>query len=361
VTNGDRRRSTVTDVAREAGVSVATAGRVLGKYGNVKPGLRAAVVAAAERLGYSPNVVARSMRSGRTHSIGFVGADISNPFFAAAMRGVCDVAREEGYEPILANSDDRLDIERSAVGVLLDKQIEGIVVSPTSVTDVAHLERARDHGVPVVLLDRHSADLDADSVVVDNEAAAHLAVTHLLELGHREIGLLAWTDPAEGPHLQRHPQTGRLEVHGASRPAVDRIRGYVTAMQDAGVVVRPDLLGHSPAQAGLNDSGEADRMLALRERPTALFAADNLTTQNAFTAARRLGLTIPSDLSLVGFDDLDWTTLVDPPVTVVAQSPIDMGSRAAELLFARIKGNDDPAERVVLPVRLLVRGSTRPL
>ena len=301
------------------------------------------------------------MRSGRTHSVGFIGADISNPFFAAAMRGVCDVAREEGYEPILANSDDRLDVERNAVQILLDKQIEGIVVSPTSVTDVAHLKQARDQGVPVVLLDRYSAVLDADSVVVDNEAAAYQAVAYLLELGHRDIGLLAWTDPAEGPQLQRHPQTGRLEVHGASRPAVDRIRGYVSAMQDAGVVVREDLLGHSPWQAGLNDSGEADRLLALPHRPTALFAADNLTTQNAFTAARRLNLTIPSDVSLVGFDDLDWTTLVDPPVTVVAQSPIDMGIRAAELLFARIQGNDGPAERVVLPTRLLLRGSTRHL
>ena len=361
MTSGDRRRSTVTDVAREAGVSVATAGRVLGKYGNVKAELSAAVHAAAERLGYSPNVVARSMRSGRTRSVGFVGADISNPFFAAAMRGVCDVAREAGYEPILANSDDRLDVERNAVRVLLSKQIEGIVVSPTSVTDVAHLKQAQDHGVPVVLLDRYSAVLDADSVVVDNEAAAYQAVTHLLELGHRDIGLLAWTDPVEGPELVAHPQTGRVEVHGAARPAVDRIRGYVSAIQDAGVVLRQDLLGYSPAQAGLNDSGEADRLLALPERPTALFAADNMTTQNAFTAARRRHLTIPSDVSLVGFDDLDWTTLVDPPITVVAQSPIDMGSRAAEVLFARIEGNDDPAERVVLPTELLLRGSTRRL
>ena len=361
MTTGGRRRPTVTDVAREAGVSAATAGRVLGNYGNVTPELRAAVRAAAAQLGYSPNVVARSMRSGNTGSIGFVGADISNPFFAAAMRGVCDVAREEGYEPILANSDDNLDVERNAVRILLAKQIEGIVVSPTSVIDVAHLKQAQDQGVPVVILDRHSDVLDADTVVVDNEAAAYHAVAHLLELGHREIGLLAWTDPAEGPRIKRHPRTGRVEVHGPARPAVDRIRGYVSAMQDAGIVLDPHLLGYSPAHAGPNESAEADRLLALPSRPTALFAADNVTTQSAFAAVRRRRLSIPSDVSLVGFDDLDWTTLVEPSITVVAQSPIQMGCRAAELLFSRIKGNSAPTERVVLPTQLLVRGSTRHL
>jgi LacI family transcriptional regulator len=354
-----RRRPTVTDVARAAGVSVATAGRVLGGYGNVSPELKAQVQAAADELGYSPNVVARSMRSGSTGSIGFIGADISNPFFAGAMRGLCDVARGEGCEAILVNSDDSLDVERSAVQVFLAKQIEGIIVSPTSVTDVAHLKLAQDQGVPVVLLDRYSPVLDVDSVVVDNEQAARQAVTHLLDLGHRDIGLLALTDPAEGPELTRHPGTGRIEVHGASRPSVDRIRGYVSALQDAGVTVREELLAWTPGFDVEHAAGEADRLLRMPDRPTALFAADNQTTQVGFTAARRLGVRIPYDVSLVGFDDLDWTALVDPPVTVVAQSPIDMGRISARMLFDRIKGGDGPAERVLQPTRLLVRGSTR--
>ena len=356
-----RRRPTVTDVARAAGVSVATAGRVLGGYGNVNPELRAQVQAAGDELGYSPNVVARSMRSGSTGSIGFIGADISNPFFAGAMRGLCDVAREEGCEAILVNSDDSLDVERSAVQVFLAKQIEGIVVSPTSVSDVEHLKLAQDQGVPVVLLDRHSPVLDVDSVVVDNEAAARDAVTHLLERGHREIGLLALTDPAEGPEFVRHPETGRVEVHGAVRPSVDRIRGYVAALQDAGLPVRDELLAWTPGFDAEHSAGQVERLLQLPDRPTALFAADNRTTQVAFTVARQRGVRVPYDLSLVGFDDLDWTALVDPPVTVVAQSPIDMGRISARMLFGRIKGGNAPAERVVLPTRLLVRGSARPL
>lgn len=353
-----RRRPTVADVAREAGVSVATAGRVLGGYGNVREELRTEVQAAADALGYSPNVVARSMRSGSTGSIGFVGADISNAFFAGAMRGLCDVAREEGCEPIIANSDDSVDVERGAVQVFVAKQIDGLIVSPTSVTDVEHLKLAQDQGVPVVLLDRHSPVLHADSVVVDNEAAAHHAVTHLLQLGHRDIGLLAMTDLAESPEIVRQPRTGRLDVGGASRPSVDRIRGYVSAMQDAGIVVRDELIAYTPGLDPADADREADRLLTQTPRPTAVFAADNIATQAAFTAVRRHGLRMPDDVSLIGFDDLDWTSLVDPPVTVVAQSPIEMGRIAAGMLFDRIKGGEAPPERVVLPTQLLVRGST---
>jgi LacI family transcriptional regulator len=338
---------------------VATAGRVLGNYGNVNPGLQAVVRAAAEELGYSPNVIARSMRSGSTGSIAFVGADISNPFFAASMRGVCDVAREEGYEPILINSDDGIEVERRAISVLLAKQVEGIVISPTSVTDVEHLKLAQDQGVPVVLLDRHSAVLDADSIVVDNEAAAYGAVQHLLDLGHREIGLVAWTDAAESPDFVADPRTGRIEVHGASRPSTDRIRGYIAAMQDAGIKVRKNLLGCSSWADTDGVEREADRLLRQKRRPTALFVADNHATQRAFVVARRHQLQLPDDLSLVGFDDLDWTTLVDPPITVVAQSPTDMGRLAATVLFSRLKGSDEPPERRVLPTELLVRGSTQ--
>ncbi|MFF5858573.1 LacI family DNA-binding transcriptional regulator [Streptomyces sp. NPDC012751] len=353
-----RRRPTVADVAREAGVSVATAGRALGNYGRVGDDLREQVQAAAERLGYSPNAVARSMRSGGTRSIGFVGADISNPYFATAMRGICDVAREQGYEPILANSDDRLEVEHAAVSVLLDKQVEGIVVAPTSVTDVAHLERAKELGVPIVLLDRHIGALEADSVVIDNEAAAYEAVAHLLGLGHRRVGLLACVDPAEGPELVARTGTGRLTVRGAARPSIDRIRGYLAAVDDHRATSSADLIEYTPLSDAAQAQRRAEALLAQAEPPTAVFATDNVTTQGLFMAARRRGLAIPADVSLVGFDDLDWTTLVDPPLTVVAQSPLDMGRAAAVRLFERIKGDDRPAERIVLPTELVVRSST---
>ncbi|WP_218009543.1 LacI family DNA-binding transcriptional regulator [Actinomadura kijaniata] len=354
-------RPTVADVAREAGVSVATAGRALGGYGRVREDLRARIREAADRLGYSPNAIARSMRSGGTRSIGFIGADIANPYFAAAMRGVCDVARAEGYEAILFNVDDRLDVERNAVQVLLDKQIDGIVVSPTSVTDVEHLRRAQERGVPVVLLDRTSPLVDADSVVIDNVAAARGATAHLLDRGHRRIGLLASIDPAEGPELVAAPGGAGLGVRGAARPSVDRIRGFLAALDERAVTADRELVRFGPFLDVATAEREAVALLSLPDPPTAVFAAENVTTQGLYTAARRCGLAVPRELSLVGFDDLDWTALVDPPVTVVAQSPIDMGRAAAERLFRRIKGDDAPRERIVLPTRLVVRSSTAEL
>jgi LacI family transcriptional regulator len=130
-------------------------------------------------------------------------------------------------------------------------------------------------------------------------------------------------------------------------------------MQDAGIVVRDDLLGYSSWSDSGGAEREADRLLSQDHRPTAIFAADNLATQSAFVVTRRHRLRIPDDLSLVGFDDLDWTSLVEPPVTVIAQSPTDMGRVAATTLFARIKGSEQPPDRTVLPTELLVRGSTR--
>jgi LacI family transcriptional regulator len=352
---GSGRRPTVADVARRAGVSVATAGRVLGGYGNVSADRQAAVQAAGEELGYAPNGVARSMRLGGTRSIGFVAVDIANPFFASAMRGVADVAHAEGYETIVLNTDDALELERNAVRVLLEKQIEGIVVSPTSVTDIEHLRIAQQRGVPVVLLDRHSPVLPADSVVIDNERAAADAVGHLIEAGHRKIGVLVSIDPSEGPELVTVGD--RLEVHGPSRPSVDRLRGYVNALQKHRIRVRPKLVGLSPLQDRPHAEQNLVTMVTGRDAPTAIFATDNVATQIAYATARRMHRAIPDELSLVGFDDADWTVLVSPPLSVVAQSPLEMGRVAAQRLFARIHGDEQSPATITIPTELLVRDS----
>lgn len=353
-----RRRPTVADVAQSAQVSVATAGRALGGYGYVGEETKARVKAAADRLGYTPNVVARSMRSGGTRSIGFVGSDISNPFFAEAMRGICDVADSHGYETILTNSDERADRERLAVRTLLEKQIDGMIVVPASVTDITHLLAARDQGVPVVLLDRTPPGAAFDSVTVDNEQAALEAVAHLAQLGHRRIGLLATVNPSEQPDVT----TSRLEgatVRGVGRPSVDRVRGYLRALNKFGVRATLRLMRYSPPGADAINQ-QANLLLATAPRPTAVFTADNAATRGLFLAVRRLELHIPNDLSIIGFDDLDWTVMVDPPLSVVAQSPLGMGRAAAERLFARIDGNNGPADRVVLPTELRLRASTAP-
>jgi LacI family transcriptional regulator len=350
----------VSDVARQAGVSVATAGRALGGYGYVGEETRERVTAAARALGYSPNVVARSMRSGSTRSIGFVGSDIANPYFAEAMRGLCDVAYREGYEPILSNSDERLDREQRAVRTLLDKQVEGLVVAPASVTSFDHLASALGRGVPVVLLDRDLPKLDCDSVVIDNEHAAFTAVSRLLELGHRRIGLLAQVNATERPEIRPADGTGdgRWVVTGADRPSTERVRGYLRALAAASVPVSLDAItwitGDHPEEA----TAAARALLRCPARPTAVFATDNESTRRIFLAAKAEGISVPGQVSLLGFDDLDWTVMVEPQLSVVAQRPREMGRVAAERLFARIKGEEQPKRRIVLPTELLIRAST---
>lgn len=345
------------DVARHAGVSVATAGRALGGYGYVGEQTRERVMAAAQKLGYSPNVVARSMRSGSTRSIGFVGSDIANPYFAEAMRGICDVADREGYETILTNSDERLDLEQRAVRTLLDKQVEGLVVAPASVTSFDHLAEARDQGVPVVLLDRDLALLDCDSVVVDNEHAAFTAVSHLLTLGHQRIGLLAQVNATEQPQI-RPDAAGRWSVVGADRPSTERIRGYLRALAAYGAPVSRDAIIWITGDRAPEADAAARRLLGSPWQPTAVFATDNTSTRRIFLAAKTEGIKVPDQISLLGFDDLDWTVMVEPQMTVVAQSPREMGRVACERLFARIKGDDQAKCRVVLPTELMIRAST---
>lgn len=340
-------------------MSVATAGRALGGYGYVGDDKRERVEAAARELGYSPNVVARSMRSGSTRSIGFVGSDIADPYFAEAMRGICDVAYREGYETILTNSDERLELEQRAVRTLLDKQVEGLVVAPSSVTHFGHLMNARDQGVPVVLLDRDLPQLDLDSVVADNEAAAHAAVTHLLDLGHRRIGLLASVSSSEQPQILP-ASTGPWSVTGPDRPSAERIRGYLRALADRDAPLSGDAITLIAADRDGHPDTAARALLSSAWAPTAVFATDGESTRRIFLAVKAKGITLPGDLSLVGFDDTDWTAMVDPPLTVVAQSPRAMGRVAGERLFARIKGDAEHKRKIVEPTRLIIRGSTGP-
>jgi LacI family transcriptional regulator len=348
----------VADVARRAGLSVATVGRALGGYGYVGERTRERVEAAARELGYSPNVLARSMRSGSTRSIGFVGSDIADPYFAEAMRGICDVAHLEGYETILTNSDERLDLEQLAVRTLLDKQVEGLVVAPSSVTNCRHLKDARDQGVPVVLLDRDLPQLDFDSVVADNERAAHAAVNHLLDLGHQRIGLLASVSASEQPEIESASADGPWTVHGVDRPSVERIRGYLRALTDRGATVSAEAITLIVGDRSEEADTAARTLLTSAWQPTAVFATDNESTRRIFLAAKAEGIKVPDQVSLLGFDDTDWTVMVDPPLSVVAQSPMLMGRVAGERLFARIKGDAQPKRRIVQPTRLIIRGST---
>jgi len=327
---------TIRDVARAAGVSTATAARALGGYGHASPAARRKVSESARQLGYRPNVVARALVSRATTTVGLVVGDIENPFFAAAARGLADVMDAHGYTVLLANADEDAGRERRAVDALRARQVDGMVVVPAPGASPEHLTELVTAGVPLVLLDRAVVGVAADSVLVRNVAGARAAVAHLAGLGHRRIGVVS-----DSPDITS---------------SAERIQGYRQALRAAGIAPEPGLISIG---GPTRDDGEAAalRLLDRPDRPTAVFTANNFMTVGALRAARSLALRIPEDVALVGFDDLDWTTLVQPPVTVVRQPVADLGRVAGERLLRRLDGDAGPPKRIRLDANLIVRGS----
>jgi LacI family transcriptional regulator len=324
---------TIKDVARVAGLSQATAARALGGYGYASPAAVEAAAEAAQRLGYRPNGVARALVSRATRTVGLVVGDIENPFFAAAARGLADALEGEGHTVLLANSDEDPVEEQRAIDALRSHRVDGLVLA--SVGRAAGLNAIADEA-PLVLLDRAIRGVHADAVTVDNRAGARQAVEHLVALGHRRIGIVS-----DQPSIAS---------------SAERLAGYRRGLADAGLPEDRSLV--SIGGSTREDGHRAARALLDRDdRPTALFTSNNFMTYGAVLALRELGLSVPGDVALVGFDDLDWTILVDPPLTVVSQPVAELGATAGRLLLRRIAGDASQPRRVRLPAHLIVRGS----
>jgi LacI family transcriptional regulator len=324
---------TLADVAREAGTSPSTASRALSGRGYVAPEVRERLVAVAERLGYVPNLSARTLKQRTSRVVGVVVSDLGNQFYAALAAGVEQTLRKADYQVLLLGDNSEPAQELAGARTFLAMRTPGVIMTPASKV-AADLLVAR--GIAVVEVDRRLATSPCDAVVIDNERGARDAVTHLLELGHTRIALL----------VPRTPWT----------TDAGRLNGYRGALADAGVRVDPKLV----VKFGTHDANTAIRIETLleRERPTAIFAANNVLAEEAWRVLRQRGLEIPRDMSLVAFDDVPWMGMVQPPITAVAQPTFDMGHRAALLLLRRLE--DPTCERTVevLEPRLVNRGST---
>jgi LacI family transcriptional regulator len=325
---------TIRDVARLAGVSQATAARAMGGYGYVSSTRRRRVEQAAEALGYRPNDIARALASGSTKTIGLIVGDIENPFFATLARGVADVVEAEGYTLLLANSDENIEREQRAVEAFRTRLVDGIIIAPVTGSDSAHLREGR---WPVVCVDRSIRGVDVDTVTVTNARGARIAVEHLLALGHRRIGVV--TDSAEIPSTAQ------------------RLRGYRTALRNGGIEIDEDLI--SVADLSTLAGGHAAAR-DLFERPNhvgAVFTTSNFMTAGTVQALHELNLRMPNDMALVAFDDLEWTTIIEPPITVIAQPVLEIGTVAGQRILARVAGDTSPAQHIRLPTELVVRAS----
>ncbi len=330
---------TIKDVAREAGVSVGTASQALRGSAVVRETTRRRVLAVAARLRYQPSALARGLVTRRTHTVGLLISDIANPFFIRAVRAVEDVAQENGYNVILCNTDEAPAKETQYLRVLMEKRVDGIILATTAASRRAVREIQWRH-IPLVLFDRELAGVATHVVKVDGILGGRLATEHLLALGHRRIAII------HGP-LDR--STG-----------VERLEGYRATLRAAGL--RPDPLltreGDFKQESGYR---WAQALLDLTPPPTALFCTNNLMTVGALQALLERKVRIPDELSLVGYDDMEWWTLTHPPLTTVGQPVYDLGREAMRLLLTQIgREKGRRPQRIVLKPELILRESCGP-
>jgi len=350
-------RPTIEDVAAAAGVSRATAARALGGYGRVSDETRSVVRKHAQALGYQANRLAQGMVTGRTLTLGFVSADMADAFFGQTMRGFTDIARAQDYDVIITNSEEDPRLERRAVETMLQRRVDGLLLAPTELDKVRHLEAVLASGLPIVQIDRSVRGLAADAVLIDNVGAARDAVNHLIERGHERIGLLT-AGLAEGDPIAQLDAVATDPVH--AQTPLSRAVGYLSALRSAGLPVETRLIASASSAARYADRAEAAvaGLLAQPVPPTAILAVDGMLTLCAFEAVQDSGLRFPDECTVLGFDDLDWTRIVRPRVTVVAQPAYDIGATAARRLLARLAGDNSPPQTLLLETSLVVREST---
>ncbi|WP_152046377.1 LacI family DNA-binding transcriptional regulator [Aureimonas psammosilenae] len=357
------KKTTIIEVARLAGVSTATAGRVLGGYGYASQDIREKVRAAAESLGYRPNALARGLITGQTQTIGVVAGDVESPFYASILRGIADVARSKGFGLVVTNSDEIFQREREAVELLVEKQVDGLIVTPSDLASARYLESVIASGCPVVQIDRVVQELAADAVTVDSTNAARNCVAHLIRAGHRRIAMIAELERSDvgdvRSFLDRTSFSATPPV--SLYPSWQRLLGYLQAHREAGLPVDPALVRRVGSYSAVAAKEETIDLLSGRPAPTALFTADGLMSAGVMDAVSALRLDIPGDISLACFDDLDWMRFVRPGITAIEQPLNEMGRAAARLVLARIGGESGPPQHLVLPARLSLRNSVREL
>lgn len=326
---------TIVEVARRAGVAPMTVSRVVNESAPVSAEVRARVKRAIAETGYVPNAVARSLRSNRTHTLAIVVPDMTNPFFTTVAYGAQAAASEAGLMLIVANTNERPDEEDRTLGMLLQRRVDGILLVPAG-DGVDAVARAAAQSTPLVAVDRRVRGLPTDTVRADSRGGAAELGRLLVSLGHRETAVLA------GP--------ARVST------AADRIAGFRKAVvAEAGLPAPRVVHGDFTIASG---HAMALKAMSATPRPTAIFAANNFIAIGVLHALDALGIRVPRDVAVVGFDDLPPAMVTFPFLTVAAQPALEMGRWAVALLLDRLTDPDRPPREVLLPTELIVRRSS---
>jgi LacI family transcriptional regulator, galactose operon repressor len=329
---------TMVAVAEAAKVSIFTVSAVLNGTSVVSDALRERVEEAIRLTGYKRNSVARSLKTGRTQTVGVVIGDITNPFYTDVVAAVQQVLYRAGYGVMLCCNDRNVTLQSDHIAVLHDRMVDGLIIAPTGDDEQLRTALEQTH-LPVVLIDRILEGLESDAVIIDNRAAVVSAMRYLLSLGHRRIGFVAG---------MYESFTGR-----------ERLAGYHAALGENGVEYEPDLV-----QLGnfrIDDAYNATlRLMTQHNPPTAIFSSNNLMVIGVMKALSHLGLNCPNDVSVAGLDDFPWSDAFQPRLTTVAQPTRRIGEQAAHLLLERLEGKvEGKGRRIVLDGELKVRESCR--
>jgi DNA-binding LacI/PurR family transcriptional regulator len=331
------RPVTMRQIADRAQVSIGTVSHVINDTAKVREKLRQRVLEAIRSLGYQPSQLARGLRRNQTSMLVMIIPDVTNPFFPAVVRGVEDVAYKSALRLVLCNTDHDAGKEISYLNELRSYRPAGWLVIPAVDSEIAsHLKSA---GPPAVCIDRQPKGWSGDVVLAANEAGAYNATKHLLRAGHRQLAVI----------------TGPLHLANAA----ERLRGFKRALSEAKVSIEPDYIQEAFFE---RNSGyqAAKRLLRMLPRPTAIFACNDLMALGVLLAVRESDLRCPEDLSVVGFDNLDFAEFTAPALTTVYQSGYQLGTTAARLLLERIGGLKQAPKKVVLPTELKIRQSVAP-
>ncbi|MDR1377405.1 MAG: LacI family transcriptional regulator [Synergistaceae bacterium] len=308
---------TIREIALEASVSISTVSRVLNGHARVNPEMQERVLAVAKRRHYEPNFFAKGLRSGQARTIAFIIPDIANPMFPPMVLGVENMAHSRGYRVVLCNTNEDVQTEKEYIASLNHGLVDGFIFA-TALPDSYHIVELHDSGVPVVLVSRIiGEDQKIDGICIDNRRAAYKAVRYLLDQGIREIAMLG----------------------GSSRIVsyVHRLEGYRRALNEAGVPYREELVytvdSIDPEEAAQN----IYKIYKNTPIPEGIFAASDPKAVGAIHALKKLGYSIPRDVSIISIDDLYFSTLIEPPLTTMKQPFYEMGNQAAELLMDGIE------------------------
>jgi len=330
-------RSTINDVAKLAGVSKSTVSRVLNNSGSVSPQAREAVLKAQRALNYHPNRVARSLVSRSTMTIGVLVPDLRNPFYSTACWAAEKEMRQHGYSALICNTDNNPDLESKYLQVLGEHQVDGVLVLGGSDNINPLLNFKARENMPLVFVDRPVLESRLPWVGIDNVRGGMLASEYLLDLGHRRI-LFATSDFTKAER--------------------DRGIGYKNALAARGIAPNPDLYITIEEDCWKRQNLSQIVKLFNREaRPTAIFASNDLKALTLYNVLKEIGLGVSSDVSIIGFDNIDVTNLVSPPLTTVAQPIAEMSKKGTEMLLAWLKGEEMIGQAVEMEPRLVVRKS----